>query len=109
TVCSPAPFWSFKRKPSFSISKTDRSFFLIKSMTALMSLRSKCVGSVVEAGRLGNAVFPGRSSRLIAYDLAVPHLNPAGGRAGDLIAVRHNDQGGQRFAADLFQKLHHRR
>ena len=38
------------------------------------------MGSVVEAGRLGNAVFPGRSSRRIAYDLAVPHLNPAGGR-----------------------------
>jgi hypothetical protein len=41
TVCSPAPFWSFSRKPSFSISKTDKSFFFIKSMTALMSFSSK--------------------------------------------------------------------
>jgi len=41
TVCSPAPFWSFSRKPSFSISKTDKSFFFIRSMMALMSLSSK--------------------------------------------------------------------
>jgi hypothetical protein len=63
TVCSPAPFCNFNRKPSFSISKTDKSFFFIKSMMALMSLSSKILAPVVEAGRLGNAVFDGRSSK----------------------------------------------
>src|SRR5207245_6728860 len=37
---SPKPFCSLRRKPFFSISKTERSFFFIKSMMALMSLRS---------------------------------------------------------------------
>src|SRR5437016_9602290 len=111
-VCSPAPFWSFSRKPSFSISKTDKSFFLIKSMIALMSFSSKVLAPVVEAGRLGNAVFRGRSSvrdrTRIPNNLSVAHFDAAGGGPRDFGAVGHHDQGGQRFGADPFQQLHDR-
>src|SRR6266571_1663976 len=34
------PFSSLRRNPSFSISKTERSCFFIRSMMALISLRS---------------------------------------------------------------------
>src|SRR5438270_9199661 len=56
------PFCSFRRKPSFSISKTERSFFFIKSMMALMSLRSTAVPFGKTEG-LGKAVLQARSGQ----------------------------------------------
>ena len=62
TVCSPAPFCSFSWKPSFSISKTERSFFLIRSMMALMSFSSKGASFPEVGETLGKAVLPTGSS-----------------------------------------------
>jgi hypothetical protein len=60
TGCSPIPFCNFNRNPSFSISNTERSFFRIKSMMALISLSSTVCGMIEP---LGNPRSPSRSRR----------------------------------------------
>src|SRR6266498_819909 len=62
-VSSGLPLCSFRRRPSFSISKTERSFFFIKSMIALISLMSlgSTTCSCQKLKRLGKAVLGMRS------------------------------------------------
>src|SRR5262249_1273818 len=65
---SPPPFWSLRRKPSFSISNTERSFFFIRSMIALMSFSSKRVVLSVVLRSLGKAVLiTGSSHGLVVF------------------------------------------
>src|SRR3984893_6428573 len=77
---SPAPFCNLRRKPSFSISKTERSFFRIKSMMALMSLSSTAAGRV---RRLGKALFLARSSQRIGGKIDIYGL---------LISINQSDE-----------------